>query len=94
MQREMNTASTQYLLWAARTGELDRIKELIKLQKVDPDTSDDLQYTALHHAAQEGHLAVVKYLIEDAKANAQCETVHFDTPYALALSRGRKEVSD
>ncbi|QDZ25772.1 hypothetical protein HOP50_18g83130 [Chloropicon primus] len=94
MQREMNLASTQYLLWAAKVGELSRIKELIKLQKVDPDTSDELQYTALHLSAQEGHLPVVKYLIEDAKANAQCETVHFDTPYALALSRGRKEVSD
>ena len=43
---------------------------------------------------QEGHLPVVKYLIEDAKANAQCETTEFDTPYALALSRGRKDVSD
>ena len=48
----------------------------------------------MHHAAQEGHLEVVKYLIEEAKASAQCETIHFDTPYALALSRGWKEVSD
>lgn len=93
-QKEMNVASTEYLLWAARTGDLFRIKELLQLGHVDPDISDEEQFTALHHAAQEGHLPVVKYLIEDAKANAQCETIHFDTPYALALSRGRKEVSD
>ena len=42
----------------------------------------------------EGHLPVVKYLVEDAKANANCETVGFDTPYALALSKGMKQVSD
>ena len=51
MRRELNDASLQYLLWAAKTGDLARITDLVKMQKVDPDISDENQYTALHLAA-------------------------------------------
>lgn len=48
---------------AAFFGDLERVKELIKLG-VDLDSRGDLEYTALHHAAYRGHFDIVKVLVE------------------------------
>ena len=49
---------------AAVHGNLAIIKDLVETKGVDPNTKGSKGETALHRAAQRGHLEVVKYLVE------------------------------
>lgn len=64
--------SERLLLSAAYMGQLDEIKRLVKQQGVNLDVKDEEGCTPLIHAALEGHLDVVRYLVE-AKANLEAK---------------------
>ena len=50
------------LLDAARTGDIDRVQLLLKTDGVQLMQTDEDGETALHLAAENGHVAVVRYL--------------------------------
>ena len=77
-------------LIAARTGDLDKIKELVEGEQWDPaKTVDSLGSCALHWAAGSGHLEVCRYLVEQAPealrlpVGTRCETGRADGRHAL-----------
>lgn len=54
------------LLAAASIGDLPTIESLIKSQEAQPwYESEDLGWSALHYAAENGHTAVVRYLLKN-----------------------------
>ena len=56
---------------SAKAGNLEKVKELIS-RGVDLNAKDNLNWTALHHAAFNGHLDIVKELIKNhADLNAK-----------------------
>jgi ankyrin repeat protein len=54
---------------------------------------DDYGFTALHWAAQNGHLEMVRHLVENIKVERMADRLS-RTPAALAKSRGHTTVSD
>ena len=59
---------------AAAFGDLPRVRELVEQRGKAADAPDKHGYTALHFAAQRGHLTIVQYLLTaGADVNAcQC----------------------
>ena len=57
------------LAYASHNGDLEQVKSLIKLGADVNNSVDEYNGMALGNAAGEGHLAVVKYLVEKAHAN-------------------------
>jgi ankyrin repeat protein len=50
---------------ACAAGELDRVKQLIEKEHISPDfTQPNSNFTLLMFAAREGHIAVVRYLLD------------------------------
>ena len=60
------------LLQASDEGELDKVKQLVEVKKLNPLQEDRWGDNALHHAAAVGHLPVVKYLIEEQSLVPTC----------------------
>ncbi len=78
------------LMWLAYFGYTDLIL-LLNAGGASFETVSDLGYTALHAAAQNGHLEVVKALVErnvDKNRQAACGS----TPLHLATQGGHREV--
>merc|ERR1712110_567443 len=70
-QKIMHINQNFSLIWAACQGDIDEIKRLYA-HGVNLDQGDYDKRTALHLAATEGHLEVVKYLIhKGAKTNVK-----------------------
>jgi ankyrin repeat protein len=59
--------------------------------KAAVDARDDYQRTALHYAAQEGHVKVCRMLME-AGAVVGAQTPQQNTPLHLAAAKGHVEV--
>ena len=59
----------------------------------DPTAVDDYGFTALHSAAQNGHLEMVRHLVEKVKVERMPDRLS-RTPAVLAKSRGHAAVSD
>ena len=92
--KQAETASHERLRWVAVHGTIKEMKFLVEQQRLDPDAHDEQQRTSLHLAAAAGRLDMVKYLCEEAMANVNCETVNYDSPYALALGSGKQDVAN
>lgn len=77
----------QEILTAAGSGDLERVKELIsKDPKVLEATNDNLK-TAMHFAAQSGHLEMVKFLYERGGPIAT-PSISGETPLHYAAAGG------
>jgi len=84
------------LLMASESGDLERVKTLL-----DKEVSKDFvanikfqgldQFTALHFAAQENKVDVVRYLI-DAGAHLEAKSSIGRTPLHLSSLKGHQEV--
>lgn len=61
----------QPLHYAAYCGHLNMVKLLIEQESVDLNSRTDDGCTALFLAAQQGHLAVIKYLLDTPKGAAK-----------------------
>eukprot|EP01063_Lacrimia_lanifica_P027493 TRINITY_DN386_c0_g1_i2.p2 TRINITY_DN386_c0_g1~~TRINITY_DN386_c0_g1_i2.p2 ORF type:complete len:836 (+),score=420.59 TRINITY_DN386_c0_g1_i2:82-2589(+) len=76
---------------AAAAGNAAELKVLC--EQVNPDTSDYDKRSALHLAAEEGHLEAVKVLVE-AGAHTNCADRWGTTPLSGAVQNGHSEVAD
>ena len=73
------------IIWsAARDGDLDLVRILIR-EGQDPDEkSQALKNSPLHLAAQNGHFLIVRLLVDAEGADKDCENVDKKLPMALA----------
>lgn len=60
--------NTQFL-YAAKNGELERMKALLTLPSVSINVSDGKKRTALHFSAANGHVDVIEYLLNNGAQN-------------------------
>ena len=58
---------------ASLRGEIDKIKQLVENQHVNPLLKDKYGDTALHYAAMGGDLSVMKYFIEEQGLSPACQ---------------------
>eukprot|EP00218_Dolichomastix_sp_CCMP3274_P010413 CAMPEP_0170140244 /NCGR_PEP_ID=MMETSP0033_2-20121228/6229_1 /TAXON_ID=195969 /ORGANISM="Dolichomastix tenuilepis, Strain CCMP3274" /LENGTH=2010 /DNA_ID=CAMNT_0010376445 /DNA_START=16 /DNA_END=6048 /DNA_ORIENTATION=- len=85
-------ALEQQMRWAAERGNLEMVRKVISKDGVFIDAMGENQYTALHIAAAAGHLEVVR-LLSNERADVNCETDAYETPYQLALLHGQNHVA-
>ena len=71
---------------AAMNGQLETVKAMLA-RGVPVDAKDNYGYTALMWGAESGHLEVVRYLVEHAKANVEVK----DNDGYTALILGEKK---
>ena len=62
------------LMIASKNGHTKLVKDLL-IEGADVLATDDNQWTALHYAAQQGHLPVVTILL-DSGSNIEGKTAH------------------
>ena len=92
-ENEMLSLS-EFYLECARFGELEDMKNALK------DADKDFDYnlkdfggnTALHMSCANGHLNIVKYLIEDLKCDINCKNNSNNTPLHWAAINGQKDI--
>jgi ankyrin repeat protein len=78
------------LWWAARNGDLERVRQLLS---ADVDAADVDGETPLHAAVRSGDAAVVSELIARG-ADPDRDALYGVTPLLLAASRGRTEIGE
>lgn len=81
------------LLRAAESGYLDDVRKLIEDKVVHVSAPGIDNWTALHYAARQGHLAVVNFLIKQS-ANIDAVTKSGWSPLHLCAYTGQVEVAD
>lgn len=74
-------------MWLAYFGYYEHFKYLLKAGASIIATSDH-KYTALHAAAQKGHLEIVKHIIENKLLDIDCRGWCGSTPLHLAVQEG------
>ena len=83
---------SQVLLLGAQKGFYSVCERCIgRIPETDLDSRDNDGYTALHYAAENGHVNIVSLLIEHG-ARVNPKTNEDSTPLALAVSAGRGHV--
>lgn len=89
-KRETSKNSYSEFLVAARTGNLEKIKRLVKAG-IDVDTKSESGSTALMAASYYGHFDIVRFLIRN-KANLNIQEVNGNTALMWASSKGHKYI--
>lgn len=82
---------TPALIEAAKTGNVEKVKELLDQGAAINDQDSGTAETALHHAAAQGHVAVVELLL-DRGATVNVHGFSWGTPLHRALAGGHKQV--
>ena len=78
----------------ASTGPFPKTVELLLERKADPNIVDNQErFSALMHAAAEGHIEVVKTLL-DYEADATLKDIDGDTAESFARQNGHNELAD
>jgi len=81
----------EQLYTSAQFGHLKKIKRLVEQKGADVNYVDGHSETALHEAADEGHLDVVKYLVEKG-SKIQTRDSKGRTALWQAVDEGREDV--
>jgi ankyrin repeat protein len=76
---------------ATENGNLDKLKECIR-KGVDKEAKDKYGWTALHHASFDGHLEIVKYLIEKCHVDKKVKGNNGWTALHYASEQGHLEI--
>ena len=85
IHNETNESSVTPLYLAIKNGKIDTAKALIELgARGDVSLVED-QFPILHLAAQQGQLAVVQWLVSEAKADVEAKQYQGGTPLMLAV---------
>ena len=71
---------------AAMSGDVDKVRELLKGGKYDVNCVDEERYTPLHQAVSGGHLDVVRVLVSEFKADVNAHANQGRTPMNMADS--------
>jgi len=87
-----NASSVTPLICAAYYGSADSIESLLLSRRIDLNAKDYDERTALHRAAERGHLDIVKLLF-DKGADLVAKDNRGWTPYKVAKKSGNKEVA-
>ena len=78
---------------AAAKGDLDKVKKLHEEEKANLDEAGPMsQNTALHHAALNGHVNVVNYLVEHVK-NVDPLNLQKNSPLSLVIQNKKISLS-
>ena len=90
-------SAAKEIIAACRNGDLDKVKDLVEQQHVDPNEriEDDERYrkTPLHWAAHFGRLEVMKYLVEKCKCDPMVrDSMWKNTPLHWAARYSSLEV--
>ena len=80
------------LLDAAKKGEIKTIRTLLALEETKVNACDSEGMTALHFAANNGHIKIVKFLIANG-AEVNAENNYGATPIALAARECHVDVA-
>ena len=80
------------LMMAARAGRKENVSLLLKNKNIQPNIKIRSGYTALHFAIENGHIDVVKLLIEEGKMNIELPGPERMTPLILAAKYGHEDI--
>ncbi len=86
-------ANAQDIFSAAAEGNLEKIKQLISEKQELVKTSNESKKTALHIAAEKGHLEIVEYLLEKG-ADINAKNKFELTPLFSAAENGNLELAE
>src|SRR5438046_5158584 len=86
-----NSLSAAEIHDASSSGDLAKVKALVTATPSAVSEKDYDGKTALHYAAANGHLEIVKFLVEN-KGDPQARSKNGMTPFALAKGFGKSEV--
>ena len=88
----------QFLVYSARCGEKDDVQEMIEVTgpPLDLNYRDDTMSlnTALHMASGNGHLEIVKILLEESRINLNVLNESGNTALHYAALNGKKEIAE
>ncbi|WP_420869220.1 ankyrin repeat domain-containing protein [Cupriavidus gilardii] len=82
-----NAAGETALMMAALQGQLDMVKLMVEQRQVEINKTG---WTPLHYAATNGHLEIVRYLLEES-AYVDAESPNGTTPLMMATRGGHIE---
>ncbi|KAF3179855.1 hypothetical protein TWF788_006859 [Orbilia oligospora] len=83
---------TAMLFSAAVKGQEPVLELLLKTDKVDPDSRDEIERTPLSYAAEFGREGIVERLLETGKANPNLRDRTGATPLLHAAARGQEGI--
>jgi len=86
--RELRGINTVFQ--AAQAGKTDAVIRMIS-EGENVNAQDEFGMTALHYAAENGHVAMLNWLMYDAGANFNLRNADGKTPLALAQDAGQAE---
>ena len=78
---------------AARSGNVDKARELLKHGRYDVNCTNEYGRTPLHWACRSGHVDMVRMLISEFQADTTLQNRWGDTPLNEAARGGKEEVA-
>lgn len=76
---------------AAASGNLEKVKEMVENEKVDPSATDSKGYSSMQHASNRGYFEIVEYL-GAKKANTKYQDPGKATALHHAAYKGHMEI--
>ena len=79
---------------AAYSGDMDKVREILKYGKCTVNCTNSIGWTPLHWACFRGNMHMVRVLISEFKADMTIQTTRGDTPLMLATKHKQCNVVD
>ena len=78
------TSEADQLITATRSGDVEKVREILECGKCNVNCTDYNGWTPLHWACLKGHVDVVRVLVSEFKADMTIQTSYGVTPLMLA----------